>query len=73
MNPNAPEQAVLNPDFVAILACPLEEGRPPLVLESGMLVCKSCNKGFPILDGIPQLLPECAIDLSATTPEETHG
>lgn len=73
MNPDAPEQATLSPEFLAILACPLEDSRPPLTLENGMLVCKSCGKGFPILNGIPQLLPECAVDMNAKPTEETHG
>ncbi len=69
MNPDAPEQATFDPKFLAILACPLEDSRPPLTLEDGRLVCKSCKKAFPIVDGIPQLLPECAIDLGESTPE----
>jgi uncharacterized protein YbaR (Trm112 family) len=46
---------------VAILANPLEPDRPPLRQEGDYLVCQRTGVGFPIRDGIPDLLPESAI------------
>lgn len=51
----------MDPDFVAILACPLEATRPPLELRDAKLVCNSCGATFPVIDGIPRLLPEDAV------------
>lgn len=54
---------VIDPELLAILACPLEEERPPLRLDGQQLVCDSCHHAFPVVDGIPHLLPENAIAL----------
>ena len=54
-------QPVIDEELLKILACPLEETRPPLELQGGYLVCKSCGYGFEIRDGIPDLLPEDAL------------
>ena len=45
-----------------ILACPLCDSRPPLELKGEYLVCTVCGHGFPIVDDIPHLLPESAIE-----------
>lgn len=52
---------VIHPDLLAILACPLDDDRPPLRLEGEFLVCDRCGHGFAIVNGIPDLLPEDAI------------
>lgn len=54
---------MIDPELLAILACPLEEERPPLRLDGQQLVCDSCHHAFPVVDGIPHLLPENAIAL----------
>ena len=51
----------LSADLLAILACPLDEARPPLRQEGSYLVCTVCGAAFPIHDGFPDLLPESAI------------
>lgn len=51
----------MDPEFLALLACPLEDSRPPFDFRDGMLVCTSCGAKFPVVDGIPRLLPEDAI------------
>jgi uncharacterized protein YbaR (Trm112 family) len=54
------------PDLMEILVCPLCKG--PLELSatetaesgdivSGTLSCGACNERYPIVDGIPNLLP----------------
>jgi uncharacterized protein len=54
---------MIDPDLLDILACPLCEQRPPLRLEKDeLLVCTVCGHGFPIIDEIPHLLPEDAIE-----------
>lgn len=55
--------AVIDPLLLAVVACPLERGRPPLRLDGDRLICDSCLHAFPIVDGIPHLLPESAIPL----------
>lgn len=54
----------LDPKLAAILANPLEPDRPPLVQHGDFLVCAKTGTGFPIIDGIPRLLPENAIPAS---------
>ncbi len=54
-------QAVIDPDFLALLACPLCESRPPLRQQGEFLVCDACGHGYRIVAGIPELLPEDAI------------
>jgi uncharacterized protein YbaR (Trm112 family) len=52
---------VIDPDLLAILACPVCEERPPLEVEGEFLVCTLRGHGFRVTDGIPNLLPESAI------------
>ena len=53
---------MLQPDFLAILACPVCDSRPPLIEKGTYLVCTVCGHGFPVVDGIPHLLPEDAVE-----------
>lgn len=53
---------MIAPELLEILACPICESRPPLELRGEFLVCTACAKSFPIVDGIPHLLPESAIE-----------
>jgi uncharacterized protein YbaR (Trm112 family) len=55
------QSVVLDPELVAMLANPLEADRPPLVQKGEYLVCTKTGVGFPIVDGIPHLLPEDVI------------
>ncbi|AIE85530.1 hypothetical protein OP10G_2162 [Fimbriimonas ginsengisoli Gsoil 348] len=52
---------VIDPDLLKILANPLEPDRPPLREEGDYLVCTKTGVGFPVVGGIPHLLPEDAI------------
>lgn len=52
---------MIDPELLEILANPLEHDRPPLRLEGDYLVCTKTGVGFPVVDGIPHLLPENAI------------
>ena len=56
---------MIDPEFLAILACPVCDERPPLREEGDYLVCSKAGHGFPVKDGIPHLLPEDVIE-----PEE---
>ena len=58
----------LDPEFVALLACPACAARPPLRYDAaaGRLHCDRCGRAYPISpEGIPILLPEEA--------EQTRG
>ena len=48
-------------EALALLACPICEAHAPLKQLGGYLVCTADGTGFPIVGGIPQLLPESAI------------
>ena len=55
----------MNKDILNVLACPVCKG--DLILEeeqmqegkilSGYLVCQVCKERYPVIDGIPNLLP----------------
>ncbi|GIV07647.1 MAG: UPF0434 protein [Fimbriimonadales bacterium] len=63
--------ALLNPELLAILACPACEERPPLEQRGDYLVCHACRRAYPIRDDIPALLEEEAIPLEeANLPRE---
>jgi uncharacterized protein YbaR (Trm112 family) len=49
---------LLDPEFLAILACPICDERPPLRQEGDELVCELRGHRFPVKDGIPHLMPE---------------
>lgn len=50
----------LSEELLKILACPACEKRPPVKLDASKqkLVCASCGRKYPIVDGIPVLLVE---------------
>lgn len=53
---------MIDPRILEILACPRCEARPPLRLERNFLICSFCEYGYRIENGIPNLLPENAIE-----------
>ena len=61
--------AVLNPDLLAILACPACDDRPPLALRGDYLVCNQCRRAYPIREEIPILLVEEALPLEQVERE----
>ena len=44
--------------LLAILACPVCKGPLEWQKEKSRLVCARCEVGYPIEDGIPNLLPD---------------
>jgi uncharacterized protein YbaR (Trm112 family) len=58
---SAPPPAILlDPTVLALLACPNCAARPPLTLAADALSlrCASCERRYPILDGLPDLRPD---------------
>lgn len=51
----------IDSEFLKILGCPLHPQRPPFEQQGDYLVCTLAHHGFPIVDGIPHLLPEDVI------------
>lgn len=49
---------MIDKEFLDILACPVCKGPLTLDAPASRLVCKACNVGYPIEDGIPNLLPD---------------
>ena len=52
---------VIDPRLLEILACPRCDDRPPLREDGNLLICTQCGARYPVVDGIPQLLPESAL------------
>jgi len=48
----------MTPETLQILACPICKGELSQTREPLTLDCKTCNKTYPVIDGIPILLPE---------------
>ncbi|MCP2167949.1 Trm112 family protein [Goodfellowiella coeruleoviolacea] len=69
----------LDQQLLDILACPSEDHAPLVVGTPGdpdadFLTCTSCHRAFPVRDGIPVLLLDEAVELSAAgTPAGTPG
>jgi hypothetical protein len=47
---------VLDPELLKILACPM--CKADVKLEKGELVCAKCGRHYPIVEGIPCMLPD---------------
>jgi uncharacterized protein len=62
----------MDEQLLKILGNPLLPERPPLRLQGNYLVCTISGTGFPILDGIPQLLPENAISKEEMERLQSH-
>ena len=54
---------MIDPGLLEILRSPLLPDGPPLVEEGDWLVCREGGHRFPIVDGIPHLLPEDAQEI----------
>ena len=48
----------MDDQFLELLGNPNDPDRSPLTKTGNYLVCTKTGAGFPIIDGIPQLLPE---------------
>jgi uncharacterized protein YbaR (Trm112 family) len=58
---------MMDPELLAVLANPIHPDRPPLRQQGSYLICTLTGVGFPIVDGIPHLLPESAIPAEEMT------
>ena len=63
---------MIDADFLAILACPICDERPPLKEEGDILVCTKVGHRFPVKDGIPHLMPEDELSNQPAAAEETR-
>ena len=54
--PNETEQ--IDPEMLALYACPACDDRPPVCQQGDTLVCTQCGRIYPIREGIPVLLVE---------------
>jgi uncharacterized protein YbaR (Trm112 family) len=64
---------VIDDLLLEVLACPRCESRPPVRQAGEFLVCTECGLGYPIVDGIPQMLPESAIQMQQAPQEQSEG
>ncbi len=53
---------MIDSEFLKILGCPLHPERPPFEQRGEYLICSVSGHGFPVVDGIPHLLPENVIE-----------
>lgn len=51
---------MIDPTLLALLACPRCPSRPGLVTDLDHLRCPVCGARYPVVNGIPHLLPESA-------------
>jgi len=63
---------VLDDLLLEVLACPRCPSRPPVRQAGEFLVCTECGYGYPVLDGIPQMLPESAIPMDEASKGESE-
>lgn len=47
--------------LLALLACPVCDSRPAVRQEGEFLVCTECGRRYPVVDGIPEMLPDSAL------------
>mgnify|MGYP002387200124 CR=1 FL=1 len=47
-------KSVISPEMLAVLVCPVDKGE--LRLEANELICTICNRRYPIVDGVPNML-----------------
>lgn len=60
----------IDPELLAILACPAPHHAPVVLSEDGLtLTCTECGRVFPIRDGIPVMLLDEAITPGAGSAE----
>lgn len=52
---------MISPELLAVLACPNCEDRPGLEARGSALYCRGCDCFYPVVEGIPHLLPENAV------------
>jgi len=57
------DQQKLSPEIIAMLACPVCHGA--LSAEAQQIRCTQCGRCYPIEDGIPILLADRALPVSA--------
>ena len=53
-------EKMISKDLLEILACPKCKEGLEYNKDKDILICRRCQAGFPITDGIPELLPERA-------------
>jgi uncharacterized protein YbaR (Trm112 family) len=46
--------AVIDPELLALLVCPVDHAE--LDLRDSTLVCTNCDRVYPIVDGIPNMV-----------------
>jgi uncharacterized protein YbaR (Trm112 family) len=59
MSADSRKTQVFDPSVLDQLACPACQGA--LSYEPQRLVCESCSRAYPIIDGIPVLIAERAV------------
>lgn len=64
---------VIDELLLEVLACPRCVSRPPVRQAGEFLVCTECGLGYPIVDGIPQMLPESAVQVPEDLQEQCEG
>jgi uncharacterized protein YbaR (Trm112 family) len=49
-----PEAPVISERLLELLVCPVD--KQPLKLEQSTLICTACQREYPVVQGIPQML-----------------
>jgi len=53
------DSAAVEPWVIDLLACPVD--RNPVQLDKAELVCVQCGRRYPVLAGIPRMVPDQVI------------
>jgi uncharacterized protein YbaR (Trm112 family) len=56
----------LAPDFLQILACPNCKGELHQSEDGSTLQCTPCSRDFPVIEGVPLLLPDQGVAANLT-------
>ena len=69
-----PSPASFDPEFLALLACPLCADRPLLRFEAAeqMFHCDRCGHAYPLTDGLPDLRPTEAEVVETAVPKKEN-
>jgi uncharacterized protein YbaR (Trm112 family) len=57
------EKYMIDEYLLSVLRCPTCGAQKPLTLIENYLVCYECNRAYLIVDGIPHMLKEEAVQL----------
>lgn len=62
---------MLDPCLLELLRCPACGSETPLEETETHLICRACERAYPVVDGIPHMLVEEAAPIEQVTAQPT--